>query len=82
MLEAVATESCGTSQALVGAAGAGKNRKTVDAARDILSLPCMDPAPIDLLVCYERSCGAPGAAEEATVAKEVTVMAGGPTTNR
>lgn len=77
-LEAVASDSCGRGVAPASATGGGgrhRKTKTVDTARDLLTLPYVDAKPVDLVTCYER-CGrvAPVAGEGAAVgAVEVRV---------
>lgn len=66
-LAAVATDNCGTTQASPGAAVAGRSRKLADTARNLLNLPCVDVSPIDLILCYERCRGVPGARERVAV---------------
>lgn len=67
-LEAVASDSCGTTQASLGATGAARNRRAVEAAQHLLSLPCVAANPIDLLTRYKRCRTLPGVAEGVAVA--------------
>lgn len=67
-LEAVATDISGTMQACAGSAGGGRSRRAADAARDLLSLPCMGASPVDMIVCYARCNGGTGAGKGAAVA--------------
>lgn len=66
-LEAVATDNSGTMQACLGSSGGGRTRKAVDAARDLLLLPCVGASPVDIITCYARCRGA-GAGQGAAVA--------------
>lgn len=69
-LETLAADSGGATQASLGSAGGGRNRKAADAARDLLSLPCVGAVPTELVMCYERCKVAPRAGEGAAVAAE------------
>lgn len=69
-LEALAADSGGATQASLGPVGGGRHRKAADAARDLLTLPCVDAVPTELVMCYERCRVAPGAGEGAAVAAE------------
>lgn len=67
-LEAVASDSGGGVAHTSATGGGGRHRKTVDTARDLLTLPCVDVQPVDLVTCYERCCSAaPVAGERAAV---------------
>lgn len=69
-IESVAAENKG--QVALGSSstetGVGvKNCKTIVSARDLLSLPCVNTRPIDVLRCYER-CKSSRAAEATAAA--------------
>lgn len=76
-LEAVASD------AGAGGGGGGRHRKAADAARDLLTLACVDAEPVDLAICYHRCCRlAPGGGAGAAVgAAEVFTARGWARTN-
>lgn len=69
-LETLAADVGGATQASLGSAGGGRCRKAADAARDLLTLPCVDAVPTELVICYRRCRVAPGTGDGAAVAAE------------
>lgn len=58
-LEAVASDGGGgggAGQAASAGGGGGRLRKAAEAARDLLTLACVDAKPVDLVTCYHRCC--------------------------
>lgn len=65
--------SCGGAESsLTESSGAGKSRRGVDTVKALLSLPCVNPRPIDLLGCYVR-CGEASGAVPMSVAAAAEV---------
>ncbi|CAB1117270.1 unnamed protein product [Ectocarpus sp. CCAP 1310/34] len=65
-LEALAGDNHGgstTQASLNSTGGGGRHRKAADTARALLILPCVEPSPVELVMCYARCRVASGVGE-------------------